>query len=381
MRSFSHLRLIVVMAFAIGVGLCGTGAFAAIQTLPDPITGPGTPTGNVLVEGNFYSYSLGFLLNRTGNSAYNIQSSPGQIADDVVLATGAGGTQVNTNPTGMDPAYQMPSGTGGSPFSTTATGQLYQNTPPINPGVWTSSVSAMNTFLAGHQLAFYFNLNQENAGANPTNIGPPTAGSPNGTPASAQDLLGWARVTLTGAGQTPVSYYLTSPTASSFFLPGVPLPGGVVSNTLDNGPVADPSNPNFSPPPNPLTGGLGDPRWTYAPGQVTVDKTTGDLLHFGPPTATDTNYAVVNQNLGANQAAFAFYSPDLNAKLQSGLYTTITVDFSLSGQDNGYEQLFILPTDVGGPAVIPEPTAFVIWSLLGLVSIGATVYRRRRAAA
>jgi hypothetical protein len=319
------------------------------------------------------------LLNKTGNSAYNVQSSPGQIQDDVVLATGAGGTGVNTNPAGMDPAYQMPSGTGGAPFSTTANGTLYQNTAPINPGVWTTSVAAMNSFLAGHQLAFYFNLNQENAGSNPTNIGPPTAGSPNGTPAPAQDLLGWARVTLSGGPNAPVSYYLTSPSAASFFLPGVPLPGGV-TGPLDNGPVANPASASFSPPPNPLTGGLGDTRWSYAPGAVTVDKTTGNLLHFGPPQPGDTNYAVVNQNLGANQASFAFFSPDLNTQLQTGGYTTMTVDFDLSGQDNGYEQLFILPTDVGGPLVTPEPTTMMVWSVLGLVGIGMAVFRRRRAA-
>jgi hypothetical protein len=373
------------VAVALGVVLCGAGALAAIQTLPTPVTGPGLPGGNVLVEGNFYSYSLGFLLNETGNAAYNIQSSPGQISSDVVLATGAGGDPVNTNFAGMDPAYQMPSGTGGAAFSTTTSGTLYKNTAPINPGVWTSSVAAMNTFLAGHQLAFYFNLNQENAGTNPTNIGPPTGGSLNGTPASAQDMLGWARVTLSGGStggvaNTPISYYLTSPTATSFFTAGVPLPGGIVSSSLNNGPIADPSNPGFSPPPNPLTGGLGDTRWTYAPGQVTVDKTTGALLHFGPPLPGDTNYAVVNQNLGANQAAFAFYSPDLNTQLANGTYTQITVDFSLSGQDNGYEQLFILPTDVGGPTVVtPEPMSLIVWSGLGLTVIGAAVFRRRRA--
>jgi hypothetical protein len=354
----------------------GVRAFAAIQQLPNPVTPPTTPGGNALVFGNFYVYSLGFLLNETGNQVFNVQSSPGQISDDVVILTGAGGTPVNTNFPGMDNAFSAPSGTGGAPFFRTADNQISSGMP-INPGVWTTSTSAMKSFLGGSQLAFYFNLNQENAGSNPTNI------APGGTTAPAQDLLAFGRVTLSGGGNTPISFYLTSLNVNSL-VGSFTAPNGTVSATLNNGPQANPALAGFNPPPDPITGlpASGDTNWAYVHGAITVDKTTGTFIHFGPPTAADGNNAVaVNQNLGANQAAFAMYNPQLSGLVTGAIpntYTTMTVDVELSGLDNGYEQLFILPTQVAPGAVTPEPASLVVWGVLGAVMIGVPIWRRRR---
>jgi hypothetical protein len=355
---------------------CGTHAFGAIQQLPNPTTPPSVPGGNALVFGNFYVYSLGFLLNETGNQVFNVQSSPGQIADDVVILTGAGGTPVNTNFPGMDNAFSTPSGSGGSPYFATANNQISSGTP-INPGVWTTSTSAMKSFLNGSQLAFYFNLNQENAGSNPTNI------APGGTTAPAQDLIAFGRVTLSGGGNTPLSFYLTSLNTNSLF-GNFAAPNGILSASLNNGPQPNPALPGFNPPPDPITGlpASGDTNWAYVHGAITVDKTTGTFVHFGPPTAADGNNVVaVNQNLGANQAAFAMYNQqlsDLVTGVTANTYTTMTVDVELSGLDNGYEQLFILPTQVAPGAVTPEPASMAIWGLLGAIAVGAPIWRRWR---
>ena len=74
-------------------------SMAGAVILPDPDPGP---TGNSLIYGNFYVYSLQYLDNlyeKQGTPAdFYVASSPGQIADDIVIFTGTNGTPEVVNP-------------------------------------------------------------------------------------------------------------------------------------------------------------------------------------------------------------------------------------------------------------------------------------------
>lgn len=83
---------------------------------------------SAVLYGDFYSYSLPILAWQNNQvhgggvgpgTPYYVDSSPGQIQNDVVIATGANGNPVNTNFAGMNDAYQTPNGTGGLPYFST----------------------------------------------------------------------------------------------------------------------------------------------------------------------------------------------------------------------------------------------------------------------
>jgi len=71
---------------------------------PGVLTLPANTAANSVTFGDGISYSLPIL-------GINVQSSPGHIDDCIVIMTGSGGTNINTNFAGMDNAYQS---TGGS---------------------------------------------------------------------------------------------------------------------------------------------------------------------------------------------------------------------------------------------------------------------------
>jgi hypothetical protein len=81
----------------------------------------------------------------------------------------------------------------------------------------------------------------------------------------------------------------------------------------------------------------------------------------------------VNQNLGANVAAFGLVSDTLNTWLNSGDFDggKMSVDLRMAGLTNGFEQLFIL---AGDATQIPEPLTI---GLFGAGLIGAGLLRRR----
>jgi hypothetical protein len=117
---------------------------------------------------------------------YYVNSSPGAIKNDVVIATGASGTGVTTNFDGMDKAYATPSGVSGSNFYTTTN---TANDPCISGGsinnnyatTWDASLLSLKTFLNGEAPISYFNNNQENSL----------------TDAAAQTLAAWAQLWVT----------------------------------------------------------------------------------------------------------------------------------------------------------------------------------------
>lgn len=110
-------------------------------------------------------------------------------------------------------------------------------------------------------------------------------------------------------------------------------------------------------------------------GQVTIPSSDTCRSIFGyqiagcVPDADQT----FNHNLGANQAAYMLYSPELNAAIANGLYDVMQFDFRMSALNNGYEQIFIASSNSVTTSV-PEPASL---ALLGL-TLPWLMRRRRR---
>ena len=146
--------------------LCGGFALAdaAMAGCPAPIILPPNSPTNSVTFGDGISYSLPIL-------GLDVQSSPGQIDDCIVVATGSSGNPVTTNFAGMDNAYATPSGTGGSPFF--RTGDPTSSPDPGGAGqfvgdtatTWDTQLSALSSFLNGDTMVVYFNHNQTNSGS------------------------------------------------------------------------------------------------------------------------------------------------------------------------------------------------------------------------
>jgi hypothetical protein len=102
------------------------------------------------------------------------------------------------------------------------------------------------------------------------------------------------------------------------------------------------------------------------------------FVHFGECVVGDPAGSVtVNQNLGANQAAFALFNQQLSDLIldpNSG-YDLVSVDLRMGHVDNGFEQLFILPTVVGTRQV-PEPSSIALF-LAGLAGFAPLLRRKR----
>ena len=98
------------------------------RPLRPPASARPTPPSERVLYGDFYTYSLPipawrYSLQFGGGvgpgNPYYVDSTPGSIKDDVVIATGANGVPVNTNVAGMNDAYQTPNGNGGLPYFST----------------------------------------------------------------------------------------------------------------------------------------------------------------------------------------------------------------------------------------------------------------------
>jgi hypothetical protein len=272
-----------------------------------------------------------------------VQSSPGQIQDGVVIATGTNSNPATTNFAGMDNAFSTPSGQiGGTSFSTTTAG-----TDPINgPAAgdvqaWDSTIAAFLTFLDGSSPVFFFNQNQENSG----DAAPGCPGA-----LTAQDVCVYGSITLVDLDNPAnnVTFELEAPT-----------------RLFSDGPGATDGTAT-------LPGEL-----LLAKGDVCLDNTgaetncdgSGNPIAVGP----------INHNLGANEAAYAAWSPALDALLlqcaTSGcVWDNISIRLDLTGLTNGFEQVFILTQEQ--ITQIPEPGTLILLGV-GLMGLGASAWRRR----
>ncbi len=321
---------------------------------------PPTNAGLSELNGDFHSYSLGLLAELFGKS-FEVQSSPGQIADGIVIMTGASGGPVNDNPSGMDDAFPTPSGNGSPDFFETSSTADPSGNPSVDvAGRWDADVAAIRTFLAGGQLVFFFNLNEQNATDGQGLL-------------YSQDELGWARLDLIDAQGilATKTFFVSAADDPSTLADELAL--GLAASAIG---APDPNGPGASLP------GL-DPQWSYIHGTITV-ASDGTFLHYGPFNGTEPFGAKeINQNLGANLAAFALYNKELSDLVNDPLsgYDRISIDIKLARLNNGYEQAFILPMVTVGtevPPQVPELSSLLTWG--GVTAVGGVglVLRRHR---
>jgi hypothetical protein len=365
-------------------------AYAELMALPAPNCGVGAGS-NCLQFGDFSVYSLALLnFGATGVAAnpnpgdpFYVKSAPGELLNPgyVVYGTGTNNAGVVANGIGMDDAFSTPNAiAGGTASFSTKNFNFFPGDPGaqcggnpgqrncdptttpggLNPfvgdlrGSWDAQTSAIRGVLGGNQFAVFFNLNET------------------GTDGLAGiDMLAWAKVTLgDNAGTEKV-----------FFLAGQ-VPGDPTGKNLSvlNGAPDHTADPTAGFPGDPGVGDVNDPRWTYVHGTICARQAAPGVpqfLHFGPCVVGDPADAKnLNQNLGANQAAFAIYNAEISDAVMdpNSLWTQIHVEYVFGQENNGYEQLF--SQSLNGVTQVPEPGTLASFAaaLLGL----AVAMRRRR---
>ena len=352
MKILSKKFQLLAVSAIVGAGMAGP-AHAVLD-----LTG-----ASYVTYGDANSYALqvnGVIAGSTGpGSPFYVNSSPGAIQDLIVVATGAGGVNVNTNVAGMDNALSTPNA--GSNFFA---------------GIWNSTLAAFTGALGAFNPIFFFNNNQVNSGAS-TN----------------QNVAVWAQVSLTGAGQTTRFFDFTNRNSPyRLFTEGG---GGVF-----NGNVGAYTSAGLGP----IAGTNLRTDYVLSGGAICLSTAVSIAGPIGTPvscTGSVPHGSAINNNLGANQAAYAIDVPELNAFLTSyragslTLFTDIHVNLRFGcdpatnatsggtagvgnciGRDanNGFEQLFIGTS--ANVTQVPEP------GMLGLLALGmlglAVVTRRRK---
>lgn len=349
MKPFTRKMQLMMLVAALATGVAGNAQAVLDLSGADHVT-----------YGDANSYALqveGVIAGDTGpGSAYYVNSSPGAIQDLIVVATGASGVQVTTNAAGMDDALSTPSGVSGSNFFS---------------GIWNSTLAAFTGFLAGENPLFFFNNNQVSSGA-----------------ATNQNVAVWAQVSLTGAGAN--TQYFTFSNLGSLYAMFTEGGGGVFNGVAGTGALGG-IDVAASALPGPLAGTNAATDYVLSGGPVCLTAANIPVSCSNPGAVT----GPINNNLGANQAAYAISAPALNDFLADWLigafpeYTDIHVNLrfgcdpatGIAGvgdciardANDGFEQLFIgTSTTV---IQVPEPGMLVLLAF-GLLGLGLA-YRRK----
>lgn len=343
-------RLIISSAFAFA-GFSATSASA----LTLPACDPTIPTGNCLEFGDFNVYSLPLLNLQAGlgptpgpGSPYYFPSTFGQIQNFTIIGINNGQETETGNPTGqVDGAYNTPSpnNTTNVSFSTLTTTDPGTNDDFVGDaaGSWDARVTSLLQLVDGTPLVGFFAFNETGSG----------------TGLLTTDLLVWAMVTLyTDAGTAGPTFYLGGDTGG--------VAPGIDAASL---PAPDGSDANGSGAGAPL--GYGP--WVYVHAGICADD-AGNFFGFPNTDGECTMGGEVREqnNLGQNAAAFMINSPELDAALNSGDWTVLSITWQMAYINGGGETAWFQPVD--GERTVSEPGTV---ALLGL-ALAALAFRRRR---
>ena len=380
----SKLRTLLKVGGAV-LALASAGAIPAHAAPVLPQANCGLGAGNNCLQfSDFTVYSLALLGFQKGEGTlgpgdtYYVESNGINLQNALVIGTGisgAGSSNQDKVPGAADDAFDLPNKPAGddsignflmlqsgepNPAITGDNAAKAQTTVSGNAALngtlslWDIQTAALLSYLNGEKMAFYFNLNQRN--------------SDNTYLAQGQDMLAFMAVifsnTSTGA-------------QARFRLDGNDCgggPGSCVAGVQNYGQNVQPAGVND------ILPNAGD-SWAYVHGQICVAP-DGSVATFATcTTAQDSlGYKTVNQNLGATPAAFALYSNDAQNALLSGNYDMMSVDLRMAAVDNGYEQLFILPTTLRvppPPGGVPEPATIALFGF-GIAGAAAFTARRRK---
>jgi hypothetical protein len=352
------------------------GTFAAVLAVSSPVSAApllpapncGTVAGtNCLVFSDFTVYSLALLNFQAGagpvgpGDPFAVSTNGISLQNALVVGTGVGGAgSINSDVlpgTLVDNANDTPNAAGGglTNFQGSAINQGAQGSliPNNSDTTWDVSVPALMTYLNGGNLNFFFNLNQTNSNVT-TYLNDP------------EDALGWLAVTVsdsTGVHASQTAYLNGNNCNGVLGLAGSTHcdPGQSVDQSIS------PGNSDILP---------SGEDWAYIHGQICVSP-AGAVVGFGACAKGDHVDSTVDQNLGANDAAFGLYSALLQGWLNSGFYDKLSVDLRMAAEDNGYEQLLIYAGN-NVPLDMPEPLTITLFGA-GLAGVGLLRRRHKKA--